>query len=138
MSSSTWAVSKNTVAKLMAELGLVARRKKRRKGLTKADVSVRKAPDLLQRHFDPPEAPNVAWVGDLTEIPNDEGPFYLASVLELAGRRCVGRPTCPKRARGRELQDRDHHNRSLYGFRGLPRETQPRRSRDARETGERP
>jgi transposase InsO family protein len=32
----------------------------------------------------------VAWVGDLTEIPNDEGPFYLASVLDLHSRRAVG------------------------------------------------
>jgi len=32
-----WKVSKNTVAKLMAEQGLVARPKRRRRGLTKAD-----------------------------------------------------------------------------------------------------
>jgi transposase InsO family protein len=85
-----WRVSKNTVAKVMAERGLVARRKKRRKGLTKADRSARKAPDLLRRGFDPPERPDVAWVGDLTDIPNDEGAFYLASILDLHSRRCVG------------------------------------------------
>jgi putative transposase len=42
-----WRVSKNTVAKLMAEQHLVARPKRRRRGLTKADKSARKAPDEL-------------------------------------------------------------------------------------------
>ncbi|WP_167470656.1 IS3 family transposase [Mycobacterium innocens] len=59
-----WRVSVNTVAKLMAEQGLVARR---RRGTTKPDKSKRKAPDLLGRDFTPPPQPNVAWVGDLTE-----------------------------------------------------------------------
>ncbi len=85
-----WRVSVNTVAALMAELHLVARPKRRRRGLTKADQAARKAPDLLARHFAPPAAPNVAWVGDLTEIPTDEGPFYLASIVDLHSRRVVG------------------------------------------------
>jgi len=85
-----WRVSVNTVAALMAEQHLVARRTKRRRSLTKPDKSARKAPDLLQRRFDPPQQPDVAWVGDLTELPNDEGKFYLAAVLDLHARRCVG------------------------------------------------
>jgi putative transposase len=85
-----WRVSVNTVAALMAEQGLLVRRTKRRRGLTKPDKSARKAPDLLQRRFDPPQQPDVAWVGDLTELPNDEGKFYLAAVLDLHARRCVG------------------------------------------------
>lgn len=85
-----WAVSKNTVAASMARQGLVARPKKKRRWLTRADKRARKAPDLLQRHFDPPPATDTAWVGDLTELPNDEGRFYLASILDLASRRCVG------------------------------------------------
>jgi transposase InsO family protein len=85
-----WRVSVNTVAAVMAELHLVARPKRRRRGLTKADQAARKAPDLLTRHFAPPAAPNVAWVGDLTEIPTDEGPFYLASIVDLHSRRVVG------------------------------------------------
>src|SRR6266487_2428294 len=75
-----WRVSENTVAAVMAELHLVARPKRKRRGLTKPDKAAGKAPDLLQRDFTPPAVPNVAWVGDLTEIPNDEGPFYLAAM----------------------------------------------------------
>jgi transposase InsO family protein len=85
-----WRVSVNTIAQVMAEQHLVARPKRRRRGLTRADKSARKAPDLLRRDFAPPARPNVAWVGDLTEIPNDEGRFYLASVLDLHSRRAVG------------------------------------------------
>ena len=85
-----WRVSVNTVAALMAEQHLAARRGRRRRSLTRPDKSARKAPDLLQRRFQPPREPDVAWVGDLTELPNDEGRFYLADVLDLHSRRCVG------------------------------------------------
>jgi putative transposase len=69
-----WRVSRNTVAKLMAD----------------QDRSARKAPDALKRDFTPPAAPNQRWCGDLTEIPTEEGKFYLAAVLDLNSRRCVG------------------------------------------------
>jgi putative transposase len=85
-----WRVSKNTVAELMREQELVARPTRRRRSLTKRDRSARKAPDLLKRDFTPPGEPNVTWCGDLTDIPTEEGKFYLASVLDLHSRRCVG------------------------------------------------
>jgi putative transposase len=85
-----WHVSPNTVATLMREQRLVARRKRRRRSSTTPDQCARKAPDLLGRDFTPPERPNARWVGDLTDIPNDEGAFYLAAVLDLHSRRCVG------------------------------------------------
>jgi len=68
----------------------VARRERRRHGTTKPDKSARKAPDLLRRDFSPREAPNVAWVGDLTEIPTDEGKLQLASIIDLHSRRVPG------------------------------------------------
>jgi transposase InsO family protein len=86
-----WRVSVNTVAAVMVELHLVARPQRRRRwGLTRPDKAARKAPDLLRRDFAARPGPNQAWVGDLTEIPNDEGPFYLASILDLHSRRVVG------------------------------------------------
>jgi transposase InsO family protein len=85
-----WAVSANTVAALMAEQRLVARPRHRRRGSTRADRLARKAPDLLGRHFTPPPVPDVAWTGDLTEVPNDEGKLYCAHVLDLHSRRIVG------------------------------------------------
>lgn len=85
-----WKVSVNTVAQIMAEQHLVARPKRRRRNLTMPDKSARKAPDLVNRDFSPPPEPNTVWVGDLTEIPCEQGRFYLATVLDLHSRRAVG------------------------------------------------
>ena len=85
-----WRVSENTVAALMREQDLVARRRRRRRGTTKPDKSARKAPDLVRRDFAPREAPDVAWVGDLTEIPTDEGKLQLAAIIDLHSRRVPG------------------------------------------------
>jgi transposase InsO family protein len=85
-----WRVSKNTVADSMRRQGLVARPKKKRRGLTKADRRARKAQDLLKRDFAPPRATDQRWVSDLTEIPTGEGTLYLASILDLNSRRAVG------------------------------------------------
>jgi putative transposase len=46
-----WRVSENTVAKLMQELGLQARRKRRRKHTTRQGRSKWRAPDLIRRDF---------------------------------------------------------------------------------------
>ncbi len=84
-----WQVSENTVAKLMAELGLAGRAPKRRpKHLTKQGKRPA-APDMVNRNFSA-VAPNLLWCGDLTEIDTDEGKLYLASVLDLFSRRLLG------------------------------------------------
>lgn len=85
-----WRVSENTVAELMREQGLVARRRRRRRGWTKPSKSARKAPDLVGRDFSLRGAPDEVWVGDLTEIPTDEGKLFLATIIDLHSRRVVG------------------------------------------------
>jgi transposase InsO family protein len=85
-----WTVSINTVATLMREQRLVARPSRRRRSTTRPDRSARKAPDLVGRDFSLRDKPNHTWVGDLTEVPNEEGRFYLASVIDLHSRRIVG------------------------------------------------
>ena len=84
-----WRVSKNTVAQLMRELGLQARRKRRRKQTTRPGRGKWRAPDLIRRDF-PASAVNRKWYGDGTEIKTDEGKLYLASVLDMGSRRVVG------------------------------------------------
>jgi putative transposase len=84
-----WRVSENTVAALMRELGLPARRKRRRKQTTRQGRSRWRAPDLIKRDF-AAEALNRKWYGDGTEIPTDEGKLYLDSVLDMGSRRIVG------------------------------------------------
>jgi putative transposase len=87
-----WRVSEKTVAKSMARQHLIARGKKRRKGLTRPDKRKRPFPDLVQRDFTAP-APDVKWCGDMTEIPTDEGKLYLATTLDLFSRRLLGYAT---------------------------------------------
>ncbi|MFL6143558.1 MAG: IS3 family transposase [Labedaea sp.] len=87
-----WVVSEKTVAKSMARQGLVARPKKRRKNLTRPDKRAVPFPDLVTRDFTAP-APNVKWVGDMTEIPTDEGKLYLSTAIDLFSRRLLGYAT---------------------------------------------
>jgi putative transposase len=84
-----WRVSENTVAALMREQGLAARRKKKRKATTRPGKGRWRAPDLVRRDFPAPEI-NQKWYGDHTEIPTDEGKLHLASVLDVGSRRVLG------------------------------------------------
>ena len=84
-----WRVSENTVAQLMREQGLAARRKKRRKSATRPGRGRWRAPDLVKRDF-PAAGINLKWYGDGTEIGTDEGKLYLASVLDMGSRRVLG------------------------------------------------
>lgn len=73
----------------MAELGLAARGKHRRKNTTRQGKCRWRAPDLVKREFGA-EGLNRRWYGDGTEVPTDEGKLYLDSVLDMASRRIVG------------------------------------------------
>jgi putative transposase len=82
-------VNRKRVQRLMRQHGIVGHRPRRRRGLTKPDAATPPAPDLLGRLFDP-DRPDVAWCGDVTYIPTDEGWLYLASVIDLASRHLLG------------------------------------------------
>ena len=84
-----WKVSKNTVAALMREQGLAARRKRKRRSATRPGKGRWRAPDLVKRDF-PAQKINTKWYGDGTEIKTGEGKLYLASVLDMASRRVLG------------------------------------------------
>ncbi|HXC64030.1 MAG TPA: IS3 family transposase [bacterium] len=84
-----WRVSENTVAGLMREAHLAARRKKRRRGTTRPGKGRWRAPDLVKRDF-PAAQINRKWFGDGTEIPTGEGKLHLVSVLDAGSRRVLG------------------------------------------------
>jgi putative transposase len=77
------------VERLLRAHGIVGYRPRRRRGLTKQDATAAAAPDLLGRRFDPDRL-EVAWCGDITYIPTDEGWLYLARVIDLASRHLLG------------------------------------------------
>lgn len=79
----------NTVAKLMREDGLCARRRRKHKTTTDSSHSLPVAENLLARHF-VRSGPNQVWASDITFIPTGEGWLYLATTLDLYSRRIVG------------------------------------------------
>jgi transposase InsO family protein len=84
-----WRVSENTVAALMREQHLAARRNKRRRSTTRPGTGRWRAPDLVKRDF-PARQINRKWFGDGTEIATGEGRLHLVSVLDVASRRVLG------------------------------------------------
>jgi putative transposase len=82
--------SRRRLARLMREMGLSARRGRRRPPRTtdsRHDLPV--APNLLDRHF-VAERPDTVWLADISYLPTDEGWLYLAVVEDLATREIVG------------------------------------------------
>ncbi len=82
--------SRRRIARLMREMGLSARRGRRRPPRTtdsRHDLPV--APNLLDRDF-AAERPDTVWLADISYIPTGEGWLYLAAVEDLATREIVG------------------------------------------------
>jgi putative transposase len=82
--------SPRRVARLMREMGLSARRGRRRPPRTtdsRHDLPV--APNLLDRHF-AAERPDAVWLADISYIPTGEGWLHLAAIEDLATREIVG------------------------------------------------
>lgn len=84
-----WMVSKKTVEASMRRQGLVARPKKRHKGLTKADHSAPPVPDLLGRDFTA-AAPNLKWCGDFSQIDTRPRTRVPGTCEDLFSRRLLG------------------------------------------------
>ena len=78
------------VARIMRQQGLrgVSRRAAH-PVTTIRDDSATPAADLVQRDFHAIR-PNLLWVADITYVPTYEGFLYLACVLDVCTRRCVG------------------------------------------------
>ena len=80
--------SVNRVAKIMRLNNLVAQIGYKRKYVKGSKLS-NVADNVLDRNF-APDAPNIAWVSDITYIRTYEGFLYLAIVIDLFSRRVVG------------------------------------------------
>jgi transposase InsO family protein len=82
-------VSLNRVARVMRELGLRARRKRRFVPTTNSRHEMPVAANVLDRRFTA-DAPNKVWVTDITYVWTWEGWLYLAAILDLFSRRVIG------------------------------------------------
>jgi putative transposase len=83
---------RHRVARIMRLEGLQGCSKQRfyRTATTRSERKA--APDLLERVFEV-DAPNRAWVGDITQIRTREGWLFLAVILDLYSRKVVGYAT---------------------------------------------
>ena len=83
-------VNHKRVERIVREHALYANDARRKKCRTTIpDVSAPPLPDHIKRDFRVGE-PGLRTCGDITYIPTGEGWLYLASVLDIGSRRCVG------------------------------------------------
>lgn len=83
-------VSKRRVRRIMKQKNLVAKaRKKFKVTTTQSTRPYRVADNLLKQNF-MVNAPNVAWVSDITYVRTSEGWLYVATVIDLFARKVVG------------------------------------------------
>ncbi|MCI9364449.1 MAG: IS3 family transposase [Oscillospiraceae bacterium] len=81
--------SRKHIHRLTNELGISSARKRVYKAATNSRHAHPIAPNLLARHFSF-DKPDMAWVGDITYIPTDEGWLYCAIVKDLCTKQIVG------------------------------------------------
>jgi putative transposase len=79
----------NTVAEVMRQAGIRAKTARKFKHTTDSNHKRPVADNVLDREFEV-DAPNQAWVADITYIPTREGWLYLAVVEDLYSRLIVG------------------------------------------------
>lgn len=82
-------IGRHRVARLMRENDLRGRRRRRFRKTTQSNHAHSVAENRLERRFCV-DAPNKAWVGDITYIWTQEGWLYLCVILDLYSRRVVG------------------------------------------------
>jgi putative transposase len=84
-------VGRKRVARLMRDAGLVGVHRRRRRQPTRrpAPRAWTTAPDLVRRRFRA-SAPDRLWVADSTELPTREGVLYLAAIVDVFSRACIG------------------------------------------------
>lgn len=82
------------VRRLMRQMGLKARWKRKFIHTTNSRHDLPVAANVLDRCFKP-SAPNRAWVADITYIRTERGWLYLAAVLDLYSRKVVGWAMAP-------------------------------------------
>jgi len=80
---------KETVRRIMRDIGLHSRIKRKFVVTTDSDHTLNVADNILDRDFTA-DCPNRKWVADITYIPTRVGWLYLAVVMDLFSRRIVG------------------------------------------------
>lgn len=99
-------VGRRRVARVMRSLGLKSKRRLKFRATTDSNHAHPIAGNVLDRDFKV-DAPNKAWVGDITYVWTREGWLYLAVILDLYSRAVVGWATSSRLDRGLALDALD-------------------------------
>ena len=83
-----WQVNHKRVWRVMRQAGLTCRRKRRTVHTTDSNHSYHIYPNLVKGLQ--VEAPNRCWVADLTYVRLPEGEVFLACLLDVYSRKCIG------------------------------------------------
>ncbi len=83
-----WQIAKKTVLKLMRQLGLICRVRRKRRYLSYQGETGQVAANLLNRDFTA-DAPNQKWVTDVTEFRIGDHKLYLSPVMDLFDRQII-------------------------------------------------
>lgn len=81
--------SYSTVYRVMKANGLLQKKKRNPKGLTKEDYAAQKSENLINQDFTASK-PNSKWLSDITEIPTANGKLYIAPVFDCFDGQIVG------------------------------------------------
>ncbi|WP_392561783.1 IS3 family transposase [Orbus sturtevantii] len=85
-------VSERTVSRVLQKLGLRSKAARKCHYRAAPNQSHDVAPNTLDRQFNP-DKPNLVWVTDITYIKTGEGWLYLCVIIDLFGRKVIGRQT---------------------------------------------
>jgi len=96
-------VSLDRIKRIRRKLGLRCKQKRKFKATTDSKHTLPVAPNRLARQFGV-EAPNRAWVGDITYIATDEGWLYLAGIKDLFNGELVGYAMAPRMTQNLVMQ----------------------------------
>src|SRR5699024_10564969 len=81
--------SERTVYRVMEEIGISHRPRRKPNGITRADRQAHKSDDLLKRDFKA-EKPLVKCVTDITEIKASDGKLYVSAVFDCFDSSMIG------------------------------------------------
>jgi len=84
-----WDVSRQRIARLMKNMGIASRIRRKWVNTTNSNHRWPVAANLLDRNF-APDRLSEAWVSDITYIPSDQGWLYLTTVMDLGDRQILG------------------------------------------------
>ena len=109
--------SERTVYRVMEEIGISHRPKRKPNGITKTDRQARKSDDLLKRNFHA-EEPLTKCITDITEVKASDGKLYVCAVFDCFDSSVIGLAMDTNRKAPLCVQTLENTAKAYPGIRG--------------------